>query len=96
MQTKIEKVFVPDKIAEIKRIVPKTAREYTGNEMIACLKQREETVQKQEEEKLERQKLRKQKKEEKQKALLKKVESKSLTTSRKRAGVQHESLEECN
>ena len=85
-------MFVLDKIAEIKRIVPKTAREYTGNEMISCLKERKDTVQKQEEEKLERQKLRQQK-EEKQKALLKKEASKSLTTSRKRAGMQHESPE---
>ena len=64
--------------------------------MISCSKEREETFQKQEEDKLERHKLRKQNKEEMEKSLVNKETSKSSTTSRKRAGVKEKFPEECN
>ena len=82
-------------ITEKKRNVPKTAREYTGTEMITCLKEKEEIYQKQEEEKMERQKLRQKKKEEKQKALENKEAKKGSTIpkKRKRTGAKNESPE---
>ena len=80
-------------LTEKKRNVPKTAREYTGTEMITSLKEKEEIFQKQEEDKMERQKLRQKKKEEKEKALENKETNKgsSIPKKRKRTGVQNES-----
>ena len=83
------------KTAEIKRIVPKTDREYTGNEMISCLKEREETFHKQEEDKVGEAEGEKAG-EGGQREVFNEETSKSSTTSRKRVGVKDESPKELN